>query len=61
MRDNDKAKKILKTTEKKIVCELIGHDERVYPTEDVEGNLKYEIHCKRCKCFINDIKSFYDD
>ena len=58
---NEKAKKVLKKGSQKVICELIGHDERVFPTEDDEGNVKYEIHCKRCGDFINDMKSYYED
>lgn len=61
MTDNEKIKKSLKNLEEKTICQLIGHDERVFPTEDEDGSIKYEIHCKRCKEYLDDIKSFYDD
>ncbi len=41
-------------------CTIIGHDERVCPSEDDNGNFRYEIRCKRCGDFIRDIKSYYE-
>jgi hypothetical protein len=61
MTNDEKTKKFLKHQGEKTICVLIGHDERVFPTDDDEGNVKYEIRCKRCNDFIKDIKSFYED
>ena len=53
---NDKAKEFLKNEGKKMICEAVGHDERVFK---VNNNNTFEIHCKRCNENLKTIKSFY--